>query len=128
LARAAGQEDLPSGQLISEVDALFAAARDGDNAANEVLLRVGARLGAGLASLVNLTDPDCIVLGGTLGRLLGLQPTPIVESVAQRSFLDRAGAIPIRPGALKDAAVLGAAELAFQPLLADPRAALLATH
>ena len=57
----------------------------------------------------------------TVGALFELQPDPIVERVATRAFLNPAGAIPIRPGALDDATLIGAAELAFQPLLLDPR-------
>jgi hypothetical protein len=41
--------------------------------------------------------------------------------VAKRAFLNPTGAIPIRPGKLDDAALIGAGELAFQPLLLDPR-------
>lgn len=121
LLRAAGEAAGPTEQLVERVNALLLRARAGEPAAVEALQDVNSRLGTGLASLINLTDPDCIVLGDTLGTLLELQPEPILERVAKRAFLNPTGAIPILPGKLDDAALIGAGELAFQPLLLDPR-------
>ena len=121
LLRAAGEEAGSTEELVERVRALLRRAHDGEERAGAALRTVAEALGTGLASLINLTDPDCIVLGDTLGALFELQPDPIVERVATRAFLNPAGAIPIRPGALDDATLIGAAELAFQPLLLDPR-------
>ena len=121
LLRAAGEESEGTEELVRRIGSLIQRARDGEARAGEALRTVAASLGTGLASLINLTDPDCIVLGGTLATVLELQPQPILERVAGRAFLNPAGAIPIRPGELEDAALIGAAEVAFQPLLVDPR-------
>jgi hypothetical protein len=43
-------------------------------------------------------------------------------SIAARSYIDPAGEVPLLPGELTDATLIGAAELGFQPLLDEPRA------
>nr|WP_198151306.1 ROK family protein [Kibdelosporangium sp. MJ126-NF4]CTQ88932.1 Xylose-responsive transcription regulator, ROK family [Kibdelosporangium sp. MJ126-NF4] len=86
--------------------------------------RVNTRLAIGLGSLANIVDADRIVLGGTLGTLYTLEPDTIRRTLAGRAFLAELAHVPITPGELADAALLGAAELAFQPLLDDPRSAV----
>jgi hypothetical protein len=51
-------------------------------------------------------------------------PERLAETVRRRSFLDAASEVPIVPAALgEDAILLGAGELALQPILDDPRSA-----
>ena len=82
---------------------------------------MGRWLGIGLAGFVNILDPRLIVLGGLFGRI-----HPFVIATVQRELDQRALAAPralvrIAPARLGvDAPLLGAAELAFEPLLADP--------
>jgi fructokinase len=52
-----------------EPPAIVAAARARDPAAEGALCRYEDRLGRGLASVINLLDPQAIVLGGGLSRL-----------------------------------------------------------
>src|SRR4051794_1106447 len=47
------------------------AARAGDPGAFEALQRVGTKLGVGLANLLNLLDPELVVIGGGLGSDAG---------------------------------------------------------
>ena len=84
---------------------------------------VGRWVGFGLAGLVNVFNPRLIVLGGLLGRI-----HPYVGDVVERE-LDRLTLpaprrlVRVVPASLGvDAPLLGAAELAFEPLLADPAA------
>jgi predicted NBD/HSP70 family sugar kinase len=100
------------------------AAAAGDSAALSAVQHVTGLLGNGLASLINLTDPDRIVLSGSLARYAALAPATLAGSLAARSFLSHADQVPIVAGELPDAALLGAADQAFQPLLDDPRAVL----
>ncbi|HEV8254026.1 MAG TPA: ROK family protein [Vicinamibacteria bacterium] len=51
---------------------IVAAAGAGDNAAEETLRRYDDRLARGLATVINLLDPDVIVLGGGLSNLARL--------------------------------------------------------
>lgn len=63
------------GEEISGVDAV-AAARDGDEEAVRLLRILGERLGIGIASAINVFDPEQVVIGGgvaTAGELL-LEP------------------------------------------------------
>lgn len=55
-AAASGREI--TGPLVTEL------AHDGDDAAREVLALIGRRLGVGISSLVNVFDPDVVVIGG----------------------------------------------------------------
>ena len=78
------------------------------------------RLGLGLASLVNVVNPDRVLLGGLHKHLLLAAPDELRDAVAARSPWDRGAAVSISPCALDDAALIGAAELAWQPVLDNP--------
>lgn len=60
----------------------------GDVAAAAVLLRAGDRLGRALAVVVNLLDPDIIVLGGGLSNVAQIYP-PARAALAAHAFSDR---------------------------------------
>ena len=106
---AAGREI--TGALVTEL------AHDGDPAAREVLELVGHRLGCGIVTLVNVFNPEVVVVGGggiAAGDLL-LAPARLeVERRAMPSVRDVAKIVPARFGA--DAGLLGAATLAFEEL------------
>ena len=79
------------------------------------------RLGLGLASLVNVVNPDRVLLGGLHKHLLLAAPEQLRDAVAARSPWGRGAAVPIVGCALDDdAALIGAAELAWQPILDNP--------
>lgn len=122
LLRAYGRADVTDQDLTEDVGRLLDAAATGDAAASAAVEQANLPLGVGLAGLINLTDPDCVVLGDALGRRFELAPEPVRRGIATRSYIDPRGEVPIRPGELDDATIIGAAELAFQPLLDDPHA------
>ncbi|MEV8455924.1 ROK family protein [Streptomyces sp. NPDC052095] len=82
------------------------------------------RLGLGLAGLVNILNPDRIVLGGLYRALLDADPERLRAVVADRSLWGRSGSVPILPCTLDHNSLVGAAELAWQPVLDDPLTAL----
>ncbi|MFI5757187.1 ROK family protein [Streptomyces sp. NPDC051569] len=82
------------------------------------------RLGLGLAGLVNILNPDRIILGGLHQELLDADPERLRAVVADRSLWGRSGGVPILPCTLDHNSLVGAAELAWQPVLDDPLAAL----
>ncbi|MDX3853877.1 ROK family protein [Streptomyces sp. AK02-01A] len=82
------------------------------------------RLGLGLAGLVNILNPDRIILGGLHRELLGADPDRLRAVVADRSLWGRGGGVPILPCTLDHNSLVGAAELAWQPVLDDPLGAL----
>ncbi|GGY89477.1 ROK family protein [Streptomyces nitrosporeus] len=82
------------------------------------------RLGLGLAGLVNILNPDRIILGGLHRDLLEADPERLRAVVADRSLWGRSGSVPILSCTLAHNSLVGAAELAWQPVLDDPLAAL----
>ncbi|WP_184503568.1 ROK family protein [Streptomyces botrytidirepellens] len=82
------------------------------------------RLGLGLAGLVNILNPDRIILGGLHRELLEADPERLRTVVAERSLWGRSGGVPILACTLDHDSLVGAAELAWQPVLDDPLAAL----
>jgi len=103
------------------VDAVLAAAAGGEALALASLSRIGAWLGVGLALLVNLLNPRVIVLGGLFGRAHPFVHATIDAELDRRALPAPRALIRIAPAALgEDAPLIGAAELAFEPFLADP--------
>lgn len=89
------------------------------------LRATGTALGYGLASIVNAFNPRLVVLGGFLRSLY-----PLVRAEVEAGLKERALPAPLEsvmlavPGLGSDSALLGAAEIAFEPLFVDPVAAL----
>ena len=95
-----------------------AAAREGDSVAVQILAEVGRRLGEGIAGLVNVLDPDVVVIGGGViesGDLL-LVPARIAFEEAVEAPEHRP-LVPLVPATLgNDAGAVGAADLAVMEL------------
>ncbi len=105
----------------ADVDAVLGEVAAGLPLAVAAVEEVGRWLGIGLAGLVNAFNPGLVVLGGVMGRL-----HPFVAEIVERELDRRALAAPralvrVVPGSLgADAPLLGAGELAFDPVLSDP--------
>jgi glucokinase len=109
-ALAAGREI--TGALVTEL------AHDGDAAARDVIALVGERLGIGITSLINLLDPEVVVVGGGAIAAGELLLAPAREVVARRALAparDRARVVPARFGA--ESGMLGAAVMAFDAIM-----------
>ncbi|TMR24669.1 ROK family transcriptional regulator [Nonomuraea turkmeniaca] len=115
----AGQDAL-LGPLDS-VAALVARLESGDPRALEACERAGHALGVALTSAVHLVDPGRIVLGGIFARLFPWLEGPVADGLGARLGQMR-GTPPalVVSGIGADAAVLGAAGLVIQRILADP--------
>ena len=61
----------------------------GDPVAEKLIKRAVKALGAGIASAVNLLDPEIVVLGGGLGTRFGETLGPKIEKRMHRSLFDR---------------------------------------
>ena len=91
-----------------------AAAMQGDHAATEAFKIAGKRLGMGLAGLVNLLNPEVIVIAGGVANSWDLFIGAAREELAKRAFQQPAERVKIVRGTLgDDAGVLGAAKRAF---------------
>jgi predicted NBD/HSP70 family sugar kinase len=103
------------------VDAVLEAARAGDPAALAAIDHVGHWLGVGLAGLVNVFDPRLIVLGGRFARLAPHVSARIEAELDRRALAAPRDLVRVLPAMMgEDAPLIGAAELAIEPLLADP--------
>jgi predicted NBD/HSP70 family sugar kinase len=110
------------------VERVLAEAIAGDARALAALDEVGAWLGRGLAGLVNTFNPRLIVLGGLFARLHLFVTSRLETELDHYALPAPRQIVRVAPAALGiDAPVIGAAELAFEPLLADPAAWLQQT-
>jgi glucokinase len=97
---------------------LLDAARQGDAAAIAVLDDIGGRLGAGVGSLVNIFDPEMVVIGGGFGIAAFELLVDAARRIVRREALAPAGEnVKIVPAELGgDAGLIGAALVAFEAL------------
>ncbi|MBT0769191.1 ROK family protein [Kineosporia sp. J2-2] len=119
MARALG---LPEDSDESEVGLLL---RSGSPALSARLDDVAEYLGIGLANVVNVFNPRIVVLGGLLQDLYPLvaaRVTEVIGTTALRAPMEQVRLVLPELGS--DAVLLGAAEYAWQDVLADPVAAL----
>ncbi|KAA1399604.1 ROK family transcriptional regulator [Aeromicrobium ginsengisoli] len=94
---------------------------EGVHEATPDLRVVGRHLGRGLAGAVNLLNPRVIVLGGYLRSLFPLVREDVdAELQVHGLAAPREQVLVTLPGLGGDSVLHGAAELAFEPLLADP--------
>jgi predicted NBD/HSP70 family sugar kinase len=102
------------------VEAVFADAAQGEQKALEAVRTVAESVGQALGSLVNTLNPQRIILGGSLSRVLEVARDDVEHALARYAF-EWGGAVELAlPHFGVDSALLGAAELAFADLLADP--------
>jgi predicted NBD/HSP70 family sugar kinase len=103
------------------VAVLAAAARRGEPRALRGLRDIAPWVAYGLTSLVNLFNPDLVILGGPLSELFFMTGDEIRTQVdALTRFAGRRSVCLVPPGLGQDSSLLGAAELAFEDLLDDP--------
>ena len=106
------------GELEARIAAIIDAA-DRDQAAAQVLDETVTYLGAGIADLVNLFNPERVAVGGWLGQALSERLLPSVRRAAERQALrlpfSRVEIVKADLG--KDAVALGAATLPVARLL-----------
>lgn len=113
-AYASGSAMALQGRRGSEV---AAAARAGDEAASAHLERVGTWLGIGIATLVNVFDPQVVLIGGGAGSAAFGELLPATEAAMRARIFarDHREAPPIVRARLgDDAGVIGAALLALE--------------
>ncbi|WP_326824153.1 ROK family transcriptional regulator [Streptosporangium sp. NBC_01756] len=108
------------------VRAVVDAADRGDIVAQAALSRVGDWLGLGVANLVNVFNPEMVVFGGMLREVYLGSAAQVRSRVAVDALSPSRDVLRLRTSALgDDATLVGAAELAFAQVLADPLEVLL---
>jgi glucokinase len=92
------------------------AARQGDPLAASVINNAAAYLGVGMVNLVNIFNPEMIIVGGGVASLGDLLLNPVRQLVRERAFPVSSAAVRIVTTELgRDAGLLGAARFAFEP-------------
>jgi len=105
---AEGDLDQISAKLVAQ------AAAQGDIPAREIIEEAMSYLGLGMASLVNLFNPELIVIGGGLTKMGELLFDPVRRIIARTAFRSSAEAVEVVPAQLgDDVGVLGAAAVAM---------------
>jgi glucokinase len=96
---------------------LVAEARDGNQACVDALAEIGRRLGAGIASLINIFEPELVVLGGGFGQAGELLFGPAREVIAREALPPGRDTVRIVPAELGPrAGLVGAGFVAYEAL------------
>jgi predicted NBD/HSP70 family sugar kinase len=118
LLRLAGRTVPPSRESVAEV---VRAARAGEPDALRGVRAVAVGLGRTIANLVNLLNPQVVITGGSLATVLELCRPEVERELNQRAMSEARRSVQLRTAGLGDnSSLIGGAELAFGPLLADP--------
>lgn len=103
---------------------LVARARGGDAKANTAIQSTARFLGLGLATIVNVINPDCIYLAGEITTAWDLIESTVREALSERALTVAAGRTPVRVAVAQEHPRLrGAAALIAAPTFAAPRVA-----
>lgn len=116
----AGRGAARGAPALDEAVAVLRAGYQADPRVRAAADAIAERLGLGLAGLINVVNPDRVLLGGLYRDLLAVAPGRLRESVTHRSPWGYGAVIPIERCALDDAGLVGAGEVAWQPVLDNP--------
>nr|WP_281358924.1 ROK family protein [Flexivirga aerilata] len=116
ILRAAGEAGLESIDLPT----LFSRAELGDPDARDVVAGVARWFGRGLANLANVLNPEAFVASGHLAEVLRIAEPSVREGLERGMVTIGRAPITLLQGGIRDASLVGAAELAFEELLAAP--------
>ncbi|WP_084106568.1 ROK family transcriptional regulator [Demequina sp. NBRC 110056] len=98
-------------------------AQDSGALAEEIDRQVDV-LGRAMASFVSAFNPQAVVLGGYLSALHALRTARLTDTLQDMAFSPLADSVEVLPAQLGDELLMvGAAELGFEELLADPGSA-----
>lgn len=116
-----GRAGYPEDGGRDAVEGVITAAQSGDERARAALDHVGLWLGRGIAGLVNVFNPQLVVMGGLFERIHPFVAQPLAREMDRLTLRSSAAVVSLVPTSLGvDAPLLGAAELAFERLLDDP--------
>jgi len=91
---------------------IYQAALKNDELANEIIKETGRYLGIGIISLVNVLNPQLVIIGGRVAQMDKILLKYIREDVTKRAFLEPGRRISIVLAQLgDDAGIIGAAKM-----------------
>jgi glucokinase len=96
-------------------EAIHKAAQAGDKMSNELIARTAYYLGVGLSNLINIFNPEVIIIGGGLSNIGDTLLKPAFVEVKQRAFKQSYQAVHFTRSELgSNSGVLGAAVFALE--------------
>ncbi len=122
LLRAAGRA-VPAVDAAAAASLVLDAARRGDRRCQAAVNQVAGWLATGLTGLVNLLDPDRIVLLGVHRELARQRHDQLLARIRAEALVAQTTEISLVAGALDEPVLIGAAERVLEPLLRNPRLA-----
>jgi glucokinase len=109
LNRAGGDPEKVNAEIIHR------AAEEGDSLAMELIARTGMYVGIGLANLINIFNPERIVIGGGLSNIGDMLLEPAYREAERRAFQQSFQAVRFLRAELgRNSGVLGAAAFAHE--------------
>jgi len=110
-----------SGTGLDIIDTVVARAKAGNGRTLDALAEIGRWLGIGIGNLINVFNPELVVLGGSYQVLFPYLESAVVEGTRLQA-LDAPGQLAkITSSDLgPNAPLIGAAELALSGVIADP--------
>jgi glucokinase len=109
LEYAEGQVEEVTAQVIHK------AAEQGDSLAKELIARTGYYVGVGLANLINIFNPELIVIGGGLSNIGDMLLEPAFEVAGERAYKEAFQTVRFASAKLgRNSGVLGAAAFALR--------------
>lgn len=113
-----------SGAALNTGQEVVAAAAGGDQIAEQIVSSAGAALGNSVGFLINVLDPQAVIVGGGLGLAGGLYWDSFVTSTRNHIWSEVSRDLPIICAALgADAGILGAAATIWEYNVTHTRSA-----
>lgn len=96
---------------------IHSAAEQGDSLAKELIARTGYYVGIGLANLINIFNPELIVIGGGLSNIGDMLLEPAFKTAGVRAYKEAFQVVRFASAELgRNSGVLGAAAFALQEM------------
>jgi len=100
---------------------IHSAAQQGDSLAKELIAQTGYYVGVGLANLINIFNPELIVIGGGLSNIGDMLLEPALKTAEARTYKEAFQAVRFASPMLgRNSGVLGAAAFALQGVRKPP--------
>lgn len=93
---------------------VYEAAKEGDSLARDIMREMGRYLGIGIANLINIFNPEAIIIGGGVSDAWDLFIEPARKEIQKRAFAIPAERTKIIQSSLSEGGLIGAAGLALR--------------
>lgn len=98
------------------------AANQGDRLAREIMEKTGEYLGTGIANIINLFNPQMVIIGGGVAQAGSFIFDPLKRIMKKRAFSVPAKVVKIATPSLgRDCTVIGAASLVLKEIFKSPK-------